>query len=185
MIYLLSYIFYYVLVFIGITLGYHRYFAHKEFDATPAQEIIMLSCGLLCGGRDPISWAGVHRMHHRFSDTEYDPHPNDQRALFSIWKVKSVPKRFVSDLYKNPRVLWFHKYHKRLWIASAILFLPIIEMWLIIQGLSWAGFGLLNYFGHKNGKPINRPWLNIIAPFEGNHADHHAGKQTSLGTIRF
>ena len=185
MIYLLSYIIYYVLVFIGITLGYHRYFAHKQFDATPAQEIIMLSCGLLCGGRDPISWAGVHRMHHRFSDTEYDPHPNDWRALFSIWKVKSVPKRFVSDLYKNPRVLWFHKYHKRLWIASAILFLPIIEVWLIIQGLSWIGFGLLNYFGHKNGKPINRSWLNIIAPFEGNHADHHAGKQTSLGTIRF
>lgn len=185
MIYIISYIVYYALAFVGITLGYHRHFAHKQFSATPTQEVIMLLCGLLCGGRDPISWAGVHRMHHQYADTEYDPHPNDWRALFSLWKIKFVPKRFVSDLYKNPRVLWFHKYHKYLWLVSAILFLPIIEIWLIVQGLSWAGFGLLNYFGHKNGKPINRPWLNIIAPFEGNHADHHAGKQTSLGTIRF
>lgn len=176
-----------MLVFIGITLGYHRHFAHKQFDATPLQEVVMLVCGTLCGGRDPISWVGVHRMHHQFSDTEHDPHPNNWKALFSVWRVNSVPQRFVKDLYSNPRVLWFHKYHKCLWACSAVVFLfgSIIDLWIAIQVLSWIGFGMLNYFGHKDGKPINRPILNIIAPFEGNHADHHQGKQTSLGTIRF
>lgn len=185
MIYILSYFIYYVLVFFGITLGYHRYLSHKNFNASPTQEILMLICGVLCGGRDPISWAGVHRMHHHFADTERDPHPSNWKSLLSLWKVKTIPRRYVADLYKNPRVLWFHKNHKYLWILSFILFLPIIEVWITVQILSWVGFGLLNYFGHEDGKPVNKPWLNIIAPFEGNHADHHKGKPASLGSIKF
>ena len=181
MLVLISYFIYYVLVTIGITYGYHRYFSHKEFNANKLSEIIMLICGLLCGGRSPLSWAGIHRMHHAYSDTEKDPHGTGWKALFSIWKVKHIPRKFVNDLYKNPRVMWFHKYHKIIWIISGILFLPIIEVWLLIQFFSWAGFGILNYFGHVNGKPVNRPWINFIAPFEGNHADHHAKKPASLG----
>lgn len=185
MIYIFSYILYYILVSIGITFGYHRYFSHKEFNATKFQEIGFLLCGVLCGGRDPISWVGVHRMHHQYSDTDDDPQPSGWKALFSVWKIKTVPRRFVKDLYANPRVVWFHKYHKYVWLLSAILFLPIIEVWLIIQFLSWLGFGTLNCFGHWNNKPTNNLWLNVIAPFEGNHADHHKTKPTSLDTIRF
>ena len=50
----------------GITRGYHRYFSHKEFKTTPIIEIVMLYCGLLCGVRSPLTWAGVHRMHHEY-----------------------------------------------------------------------------------------------------------------------
>ena len=35
------------------------------------------------------------------------------------------------------------------------------------------GFGVLNLFGHDAEGPANKLWVNIIAPFEGNHKDHH------------
>jgi fatty-acid desaturase len=40
--------------------------------------------------------------------------------------------------------------------------------------LGYAGIGILNYFGHQNSKPMNRWFINILAPFEGNHNDHHS-----------
>ena len=33
----------------------------------------------------------------------------------------------------------------------------------------------LNYFGHKDGKPVDRWWISILAPLEGFHKDHHDG----------
>ena len=69
-----AYLIYISIAIIGISLGYHRYFSHREFKATAWLEIIMLYCGLLCGGRSLLGWAGVHRMHHIYADTENDPH---------------------------------------------------------------------------------------------------------------
>jgi hypothetical protein len=39
--------------------------------------------------------------------------------------------------------------------------------------LAWIGFGMLNYFAHKDGKPSDMPILNFIAPGEGWHKTHH------------
>jgi fatty-acid desaturase len=32
---------------------------------------------------------------------------------------------------------------------------------------------MLNYFAHKDGEPQNIPVLNLIAPGEGWHLNHH------------
>lgn len=166
-----GYIIYMVLVYIGITLGYHRYFSHKEFVTSDWQQIVMLSCGAICGGRDPFGWVGIHRMHHAYSDTSKDPQPTGWRAFFSIWPEVTIPRKFVKDLYRNRILLWFHKHHKWIWIGS--IFVIGWENWLWVQFFSWLGFGMINYFGHKNGQPVNAWGLNIIAPGEGSHKDHH------------
>ena len=43
----------------------------------------------------------------------------------------------------------------------------------VIFLLAYLGFGVLNLFGHDAEGPANKLWVNIIAPFEGNHKDHH------------
>ena len=43
--------------------------------------------------------------------------------------------------------------------------------------LSYLGFGILNLFGHNLQGPINNLWINLIAPLEGNHKDHHEYSQ--------
>ena len=74
MIVLYGYIAYWVLALIGITYGYHRYFAHRSYASNSLVEIVLLYIGLLCGGRSALTWAGVHRMHHAYVDTDKDPH---------------------------------------------------------------------------------------------------------------
>lgn len=179
---LLSYIIYMALALTGITRGYHRYFSHREFETTPTIEIVMLYCGLLCGVRSPLTWAGVHRMHHAYSDTPKDPHSpkylGKWRVFFSMFRVKSIPRKFIKDLLKNPRVMFFHKYGTSIWWAHVIITFFIfgsIAIWInfLIVAFSYIGYGVLNTFGHDAKGPVNRLWINAIAPFEGAHEQHH------------
>ena len=179
---LFSYLAYMLIVTIGITYGYHRYFSHKEFSATPWQEIVMLYCGLLCGNRSPLGWVGVHRMHHAYADTPKDPHSAKYQPwysiLFSLWRVESIPRKFLKDMISNPRVVFFHKHRNLIYITNALLLTLIfgykaIIVLAIIYALAYFGFGALNFWGHDSKGPINNIWVNLIAPFEGNHKDHH------------
>jgi len=97
----------------------------------------MLYFGSLCGCQSPISWSGVHRMHHAYADTSKDPHsPNFKKwyeILFSSWRVKNIPRKFVKDLYENPRVLFFHRYRFLILLITYIisyLINPIILFYL-------------------------------------------------------
>lgn len=182
MILVYSYITYILLALIGITLGYHRYFSHYEFKANACQEIIMLYCGLLCGGRSVLGWAGVHRMHHAYADTYKDPHSAKYqpwwKILFSLWKVEVLPRKFVKDLLCNKRVMFFHKYGTYILITHQFIFFLIFGVnSLIIHAnvflLAYLGFGILNLWGHDQNGAKNTLWINLIAPFEGNHKDHH------------
>lgn len=175
-----GYVFYYVAAMIGISIGYHRYFTHRSFKTAPQIEVLMLFLGLICGGRSALTWAGVHRMHHAKSDTEYDPHSpkfvGKWNVLTSSWRVNYIPKKYIVDLIKNPRVRFFHTYGKYIHITYALvmllggLFVPFVLMPYV---LAWVGFGMLNYFAHKNGEPADMPILNLIAPGEGWHKHHH------------
>lgn len=183
MILLYGYSFYYIAALFGISIGYHRYFTHRSFTTTPYVETLMLFFGLICGGRSVLTWAAVHRMHHAKSDTEHDPHSPIYKGAWNVltskWSVDYIPKKYVIDLIKNPRVVWFHKYGKYLHIAYATTMLAggldlFITFVVVPFVLSWAGFGMLNYFAHKDGEPKNVPLLNFIAPGEGWHKNHHS-----------
>lgn len=186
MILLYGYITYWIVSCVGITYGYHRYFSHKSYKASPMIEIWLLYLGLLCGGRSVLTWSGVHRMHHAYSDTDRDPHCRNNNAwyviLFSMWRVESIPRKFVKDLLRNPRVMFFHRYGIYIlgahWIITFLTFgwnAVIINTMLIV--LSYLGFGVLNLFGHDLRGPVNNLWINLLAPLEGNHRDHHEYSQ--------
>ena len=193
-----GYIIYMLVALIGITMGYHRYFSHREFKTNAVGETVMLYLGLLCGVRSPLSWAGVHRMHHAHSDTDKDPHSpivmGRWRVFFSAYHVNTIPRKYIKDLLRNPRVMFFHNYRWHVYVCHLILITSlhfalfcdeyVITEWLtcltfqlqlhaIIFVLSYIGYGTLNAFGHNHQGPSNRWWINLIAPLEGNHDDHH------------
>lgn len=179
---LYGYVFYYFAALIGISIGYHRYFTHRSFTTNARLENLMLFLGLICGGRSALTWAAVHRMHHAKSDTEHDPHSpifkGAWNVLTSKWRVEYIPKKHIVDLIRNPRVVWFHKYGAYVHLTyAAIMFIGGINIFVafvvIPYVLAWIGFGMLNYFAHKNGEPANVPLLNFIAPGEGWHKNHH------------
>ena len=177
-----GYIFYYISSLIGISIGYHRYFTHRSFSTNVFLEHLMLFFGLLCGGRSVLTWAAVHRMHHANSDTEHDPHSPIYVGLWKVitsqWTVDYIPRKYIKDLMKNQRVVFYHKYGRYIHIAYAGIMLILGIKFFIIFVLSpfilaWIGFGLLNWVTHRKGEPNDIPFMNIIAPGEGWHETHH------------
>lgn len=60
---------YYFWTGLGITAGYHRFWAHKSYDATRLFQYF-----LLMGGTGAVEgsikwWSRGHRQHHRYTDT--------------------------------------------------------------------------------------------------------------------
>ena len=175
------YIFYWILAAIGLTVGYHRTIAHRDIELPPVLETLVVYVGLVCSACSPLSWAGVHRMHHAYADTPKDPHSPKYKkwyeVLFSSYRIKSIPRKFVRDLYDNSIVMFFHTYR---WYVLGVTYLiailinPLLFFYFIlILPISFVCYGIVNLFGHSENGAENVWWINIFAPFEGNHYDHH------------
>ncbi len=170
------YISYFILATIGATLGLHRYWAHNKGKRSAWFEWLSLTCALCIGVYKPLGWIGIHRLHHKHSDTPNDPHSSKYQGawnvLLSRWN-KPVPLSLITDMMKNKRIKFFQRYGRYL-IWPVIILSPMTIL------LGYAGIGILNHFGHEEGKPMNRWFINILAPFEGNHRDHHKPKSTNI-----
>src|SRR5271167_4280830 len=64
----------YVIRMWAITAGYHRYFSHRSYKTSRAFQFLLALLGTTAMQNGPIWWASVHRHHHKFSDTQKDPH---------------------------------------------------------------------------------------------------------------
>ena len=64
----------FVLVTLGLEVGFHRLFAHHAFKAPRAVQSILWVLALMAGQGRGLYWMASHRRHHSFSDTPDDPH---------------------------------------------------------------------------------------------------------------
>lgn len=72
---------YYQMGAIGITAGAHRLWSHKSYKArSPLRFILMILTSVAHQG-SIYHWARDHRIHHKFSETDADPH-NAVRGMF-------------------------------------------------------------------------------------------------------
>ena len=58
----------------GVTVGYHRLFAHRSFRPARWLKIVLASAGSLAVEGSVVGWVANHRRHHVFSDKPGDPH---------------------------------------------------------------------------------------------------------------
>jgi stearoyl-CoA desaturase (delta-9 desaturase) len=141
---------FYVPTLLGVTVGYHRYFTHGSFKATPALRIALAVIGCMAIQGPVVQWVADHRRHHAFSDRAGDPHSpwrygEDTRSLVKGmfhahlgWlfdRRQTNPERYAPDLLKD-RAL---RITSRLFVVWAFLSLALPA---VIGGLvtsSWAG----------------------------------------------
>jgi stearoyl-CoA desaturase (delta-9 desaturase) len=64
----------YLLTTLGVTVGFHRLFVHRSFATYGWVRVILAACGSMAVQGSLFQWVGLHRRHHRFSDTPDDPH---------------------------------------------------------------------------------------------------------------
>ncbi len=58
----------------GITVGYHRHFAHRGFRTSAAGRVALAILGSMAVQGALSHWAAVHRRHHAFTERAGDPH---------------------------------------------------------------------------------------------------------------
>ena len=94
---------------IGVTLGFHRLVTHRSFTTPKWLEYLLIFCGTLACQGGPIDWIGLHRIHHKYSDTEPDPHDSNRGFWWSHigWMLHRIPAnndipRYTQDIKDDP-----------------------------------------------------------------------------------
>ena len=64
----------YVVCAFGTTIGFHRYFSHKSFEARVPVKAALAILGCMTMQGPLTQWVTDHRKHHALSDQQGDPH---------------------------------------------------------------------------------------------------------------
>lgn len=116
----------------GVTLCYHRYFAHRSFKTSRWFQAVLAVWGATCLQRGPIWWAAVHRHHHAHSDKDGDWHSprsgfwHAHMGWLASPRILSVDTDRVRDLVVYPELRWLETWYH----------VPSVA---IIAALAWLG----------------------------------------------
>ena len=159
----------------------HYYFSHGKYEDN-LKSYFYTFLSLTSGLGSPISFSASHRQHHRFVDTEKDPHSPAhigwKRVYFLDWAPQNINPRMISDFARSKFQKWVHKRWYWLHIAIVIILLlidPRIVFFALSPGVlySFHSASLTNTLSHIGGTHRNAPELKILGWWGWKHADHH------------
>ena len=147
----------YIATALGVTLGYHRMFTHRAFEASRPFRAIVAVLGSMAVEGSVITWVADHRKHHAFTDVEGDPHsphlsgPGFLGAVKGLWHAHvgwlfetvgtAERERFAPDLVKDRAMRVIDKLFF-LWVALGFV-IPFALGWIVGGGLGTALTALL------------------------------------------
>ena len=168
---------------IGITVGFHRHFSHRSFQAARPVRATLAILGSMAGQGTMVFWASLHRMHHQTSDRPGDPHSpyvfgdRELGGFRGFWhsyigwttnyEVPN-PNYYTRDLLKDRMLFTINRLYA-LWFAIGLL-VPTIVGYMIVG--TWLGA----LWGFLLGGPVrmfllhNLVWsITSIAHIIGRH----------------
>jgi stearoyl-CoA desaturase (delta-9 desaturase) len=155
---------------LGITVGYHRLLSHRAFKCPAWLEYFIVSGGYLALEGSPVSWVATHRVHHRYSDREGDPHrPADGFwHAFAGWLYSPIVvltgeqiEQTVPDLWRDPVYRFFDFNHSQVHALVCLLLSIGVRIPLFVF-FGWAGL-IANLLG---------TFMVFIGPFLVNSVCH-------------
>lgn len=125
---------------ISITAGYHRLYSHTTYKASPWVEKIIIFLASMAAQGSALRWSFEHRIHHAFVDTDRDPYSIKKGFWYAhiLWlfrKPLPIDKKVVSDLMRNPLLVFQHEHY------TACMFGSNIAVFLLV------GFLLNDFIG--------------------------------------
>jgi len=165
---------------LGITAGAHRLWSHKSFEAAfPVRVVFMLANSAAHQG-SIYQWSKDHKMHHKHTDTELDPHSIQYGFWYShvgwIFFRKTNAFREASrliqmdDLKKDTVVMFQHKYYfllsnlfcfilptlygKYMWDSYTIGYLYFgVLRWILLLHATWCVNSVAHMWGSTPYNP--------------------------------
>ncbi|XP_077285501.1 acyl-CoA Delta-9 desaturase-like [Arctopsyche grandis] len=175
---------------LGITLGAHRLWTHRSFRAVLSLQIVLMILQTVAGQNCIWIWVRDHRQHHRYADTDADPH-NVRRGFFFShmgWLmsrkhplvIKMGHNINMEDLNADPIVMFQKKYYNPLYFLLAI-YIPVAipvyfgnETWstsllicyftryIIALHTTWSVNSIAHIYGYK---PFDKNILAVESSF--------------------
>ncbi len=103
---------------LGADAIYHRYFAHRSYHVGRITQFVLALIGAQSGQRGPLWWAVTHRDHHKYVESERDPHsPVAHPLMYAAfgWFVarENTPTNFdaIPDFAEYPELRWLNRYY--------------------------------------------------------------------------
>jgi len=182
---------------IGLTLSFHRYFAHRAFQMNRLARFVWAFIGTAAMQKGPLWWAGHHVNHHRYADRDGDPHSPMVSGVYYAhigWFLNDTKHEHLPP--SNPVMRDFAKAPEIVWLNSWFWFPPLllaIAMFLI-GGMPWLIWGFClptmtlahatfaintvnHMFGSRRFDTIDESRNNALTAFfavgEGWHNNHH------------
>ena len=87
----------FVLVFwteVGVTGGSHRLWAHRSYQAHWTLRLFYMLLTSIANQGSIYHWVRDHRTHHKYSETDADPHNVSIRKLYVIYLL-SIPAKII------------------------------------------------------------------------------------------
>lgn len=193
----------YYMRILAITVGYHRYFAHRAFKTSRPVQFLLAIAGCSAVQKGPLWWASNHRKHHKHSDEEEDPHSPVRHGLWWShigWVISTrndeTSTERIQDLskYWELRMLEFFHWLPGAMLAGACWLFGYLVGGSVMEGWSCLVWGfivstiflyhgtfLVNSVCHiigtkrfKTGdESRNNWWVALLTMGEGWHNNHH------------
>ncbi len=187
-----------IVISLGIGLGYHRLLTHRSFKAPKWLEYALTVFGSMAIQDDAPKWVATHRIHHAFTETDKDPHSTRPGFFWAHlgWIIKgtandhdeAVLKKYVPDLMKDKFHVLFARFYYVPLIVSAFLFYAVGGWSMVLWGVflrvvvGWHTTWFVNSLAHIFGKrpfttkdDSTNNWFVALLTFgEGWHNNHHA-----------
>lgn len=192
----------------GVNLAYHRVLSHRSLKLPKWLEYTFVTVGAAMAGGPPLFWAAAHRAHHKYSDTEKDPHNSRRGFWYShmthLFQGRSQEEidswlKLVPDL-RDDR---YYRFLNAAWIPlSALVLIPLYlaggvgyVLWggvvriVLMLHFTWFVNSLCHLWGYRNYNSADRAtnnWLvAILAAGEGWHNNHHAHQYSATNRHRW
>lgn len=200
---------------LGVTLCYHRLLTHRSFKTPKWLEYLLAVCACLAWQGGPAEWVGMHRLHHKHSDQDHDPHSPKHGFTWAhvLWmlhgELEGLKARDAAkDLERDPIMRWIDRLF---WVPQLLVACGLLGVgWWIggpMLGLSWIVWGIAlrtvvmfhatwfvnsatHTWGYRNYKntddgSTNLWWVAMLSLGEGWHNNHHAHPRSAAHGLRW
>jgi fatty-acid desaturase len=184
---------YFITGCLGMSITFHRLLSHCAFKSPRWFEIfgtLAASYGLTGSS---LAWVNNHRAHHRYADTDKDPHAPSHIGYTKVqWGsmfTSATRLRYVKHIRRDKFHIFMHRYyfhfHAVILLCITVLFglhaaavfylAPAAVLWnagSFINTICHSRFGYTNY--NVRDKSKNNFVLGVFMWGEGWHNNHHA-----------
>ncbi|HVF29778.1 MAG TPA: fatty acid desaturase [Pyrinomonadaceae bacterium] len=183
---------------LGVGLGWHRLLTHRSFAVPKWLEYSLTILGTMSIQDSPDKWVATHRIHHKFTETEDDPHSTRsgfwwaQMGWVLLGRAQdhdaATLRRYIPDLLKDPGHALISRFYFLPIIVSALILFLIGGWPMVVWGVfarvvvgwhtTWFVNSLSHLYGsrpHATSDASTNNWFVAILTFgEGWHNNHHA-----------